>query len=175
MSQSKILLLVLAPLAMAAAEAGPETGREIAQKSQVALYGYKTLMVSGEMTLRRGSDTIGQRTILVELIEQRAEEAYDQARVTINAPNALKDTRVLTWSRAKGDDQQWLVTPRTGRVQRIAERGRQAAFVSSDFSYEDILKWQVDAYEYARAGQEKCPAGVCTVLDARPRNRYSNS
>src|SRR5678815_2852414 len=100
-------------------------------------YGYKTLKVSGEMTLRRGSEVIGQRTILVEQIEQSPEDAYDQARVTINAPSALKDTRLLSWSRPKGDDQQWLVTPRTGRVQRIAERGRQAAFVSSDFSYED--------------------------------------
>jgi hypothetical protein len=126
------------------------------------------------MTLRRGSEVIGQRTILVELIEQPSEETYDQARVTINTPSALKDTRLLSWSRPKGDDQQWLVTPRTSRVQRIAERGRQAAFVSSDFSYEDILKWQIDAYDYTLAGQQKCPAGTCTVVDAKPRNRYSN-
>ena len=126
------------------------------------------------MTLARGSESIGQRAISVELIERDPADAHDQARITINAPTALKDTRLLSWSSGKGDDQQWLVTPRTQRVQRIADRGRQAAFVSSDFSYEDILKWQVDDYDYARAGQGACPAGTCTVVDAKPRNRFSS-
>jgi outer membrane lipoprotein-sorting protein len=171
---SKTLLLLLAPLAIWAADVRGENGRDIAQKAQAALYGYKTIKVTGEMTLRRGNESIGQRTILVELIEQQPEEANDQARVTIQAPSALKDTRLLSWSKANDDDQQWLITPRTGRVQRIAERGRQAAYVSSDFSYEDILKWQVDDYEYSRVGQQKCPAGTCTVVEAKPRNRYSS-
>jgi len=143
------------------------------------LFGYKTLKVSGEMTLRRGSETIGQRSISAALIEQQAGDAHDQARITINAPSALKDTRLISWSKGKaskgaGDDQQWLITPRTGRVQRIADRGRQAAFVSSDFSYEDILKWQIEDYDYTRTDQESCPAGTCTVVEAKPRNRYSS-
>jgi hypothetical protein len=171
---SKLLLFALAPIVMLAVDAHLETGRDIAQKSQLSLYSYKTLTVSGEMTLRRGTGVMGQRTIFVEQVEQPSPEVYDQARITISAPSALKDTRLLSWSRVKGDDQQWLITPRTGRVQRIAERGRQAAFVSSDFSYEDILKWQLDAYEYVRRGQQQCPAGACTVVDAKPRNRFSN-
>jgi hypothetical protein len=147
--------------------------REVSS-AQAVLYAYKTLRVSGEMTLRRGTQTTGQRTIVVELIEQQAEQSDDQARITINAPTSLKDTRLISWASSKGEDQQWLVTPRTGRVQRIAERGRQAAFVSSDFSYEDMLKWQIDDYDYTRKGQEPCPAGTCTVVEARPRNRYSS-
>ena len=46
--------------------------------------------------------------------------------------------------------------------------------MSSDFSYEDILKWQVDDYDYTRVGQGACPAGTCTIVDAKPRNRYSS-
>ena len=56
----------------------------------------------------------------------------------------------------------------------VTVRWAQAAFVSSDFSYEDILKWQVDAYEYTRAGRQKCDADQCTVVDAKPHNRNSN-
>jgi hypothetical protein len=126
------------------------------------------------MTLARGSESIGHRTILLELIEHESQTAYDKARLTINAPTALKDTQLLSWSSGSGEDQQWLITPRTSRVQRIADRGRQAAFVSSDFSYEDILKWQVDDYEYTRVGQGACPAGTCTIVEAKPRNRYSS-
>ena len=166
--------LVLAPFMLTVAQAAPETGREIAQKSQAAMMAFKTLRVSGEMTLTRGTDAIGQRTFTLELIEQPPETAYDKARITITGPTALKDTQLLSWSSGTGEDQQWLVTPRTHRVQRIADRGRQAAFVSSDFSYEDILKWQVDNYEYARVSQGACPAGTCAVVEARPKNRYSS-
>jgi Outer membrane lipoprotein-sorting protein len=168
------LLFALAPFMLAGAQTSPDTGRDIAQKSQVTQFTYKTMTVSGEMTLSRGSESIGQRAIAVELIEHDGADAYDQARITINAPTALKDTRLLSWSSGKGEDQQWLVTPRTGRVQRIADRGRQAAFVSSDFSYEDILKWQIDDYDYVRAGQGACPAGACVIVDAKPRNRFSS-
>ena len=132
------------------------------------------MKVSGEMTLMRGAESIGQRTIVVELIEKESDSAHDQARVTINAPTALKDTQLISWSSATGEDQQWLVTPRTQRVQRIADRGRQAAFVSSDFSYEDILKWQVDDYDYLRVDKGACGTGTCTVVDARPKNKYSS-
>jgi hypothetical protein len=169
----KTLLLVLASCTLTAAQA-PETGRDIAQKAQTAQFTFKTLKATGEMTLTRGTESIGQRTFGVELIEHEAEKEYDQALITINAPTSLKDTQLLSWSSGSGEDQQWLVTPRTRRVQRIADRGRQAAFVSSDFSYEDILKWQVDDYDYTRAGQGACPAGTCTVVDAKPRNRFSS-
>jgi hypothetical protein len=169
----KIALPVLVSCLLTAGQA-PESGRDIAQKAQVSQFSFKTLKASGEMTLARGTSTIGQRSILVELIEHEAAAEYDQARVTINAPTALKDTQLISWSSGSGEDQQWLITPRTQRAQRIADRGRQAAFVSSDFSYEDILKWQVDDYEYTRVGQGSCPAGTCKVVDAKPKNRYSS-
>ena len=170
----KTLLLVLASCMLTAAQA-PETGRDIAQKAQVAQFTFKTLKASGEMTLARGSESIGQRGFVGRADRARARRPhYDQARITINAPTALKDTQLISWSSGSGEDQQWLVTPRTQRVQRIADRGRQAAFVSSDFSYEDILKWQVDDYDYTRVGQAPCPAGTCTMVEAKPRNRYSS-
>jgi hypothetical protein len=171
----KLLLIGLMPLfLLQAAQARTESGRDIVERSQVVHFAYQTLKASGDMTLRRGSEAIGQRAIAVELIEREPVDAYDQARVSINAPSALKDTRLISWSAGKGDDQQWLITPRTHRVQRIADRGRQAAFVSSDFSYEDILKWQLEDYDYTRAGQGSCPGPACLVVDAKPRNRYSN-
>ena len=169
----KTLLVALASCLLTAAQA-PDTGRAIAAKAHAAQFAFKTLKASGEMTLSRGKAAIGQRSFSVDLIEKDPEKDYDQALITITAPTALKDTKLLSWSNGVGEDQQWLATPRTGRVQRIADRGRQAAFVSSDFSYEDILKWQVDDYDYTRAGQAPCPAGTCTIVDAKPRNRYSS-
>ena len=168
----KTVWLVAASLMLTAAQA-PDAGRAIALQAHASQFTFKTLKVSGEMTLARRSESIGQRSFSVDLIEHEAEAEHDQALITITAPTALKDTKLLSWSSGRGEDQQWLATPRTGRVQRIADRGRQAAFVSSDFSYEDILKWQVDDYDYTRVGQGACPAGTCTIVDARPRNRSS--
>jgi hypothetical protein len=168
------LLLTLTCSTLADAQTVPGTARDIVEKSQQVQSAYKTLTVAGEMTLLRGSQTIGERSLTLELIERAPADAYDQERVVIAAPTALKDTQLLSWSSEKGEDQQWLVTPRTHRAQRIADRGRQAAFVSSNFSYEDILKWQVDDYDYVRAGQAPCPAGTCVVVDATPRNRFSS-
>lgn len=155
-----------------AAQDRPEPGRDIANRAQTAHFAYKTLRAAGEMTLRRGTETSGQRSIVLERIEHPSADDYDKARIVIEAPPALKDTQLLSWSKT-GDERQWLVTPRGQRVQRIADRGRQSAFVSSDFSYEDILKWQVDDYDYVVAGSGTCPAGTCTILDAKPRSRYS--
>jgi hypothetical protein len=157
-----------------AVQPAPDTGRAAALKSQATQFTFKTMKASGEMTLTRGKDSIGQRTFAVELIEHEPDSEHDKARITINAPTALKDTQLISWSSGTGADQQWLVTPRTQRVQRIADRGRQAAFVSSDFAYEDILKWQVDDYDYGPASKGECPAGSCTVVEAKPRNRYSS-
>src|SRR5690242_8484242 len=151
-----------------------DAAREIVAKSQHVLYGFKTLTVAGAMTLSRGTESIGERTISVQVIEREAPDALDQARIVISAPTALKDTQLLSWSSDTGNEQQWLVTLRTTRTESIANRGRQAAYVSSTFTYENILKWQLDDYTYARAGQAPCPAGTCTVVDATPRNRFSS-
>jgi hypothetical protein len=169
----KLLFLGLASFALAAGQNRVEQGRDIAQRAQAVHFAYSTLRASGEMTLRRGAEVLGQRSIVVEQIEHESGDAYDKARITITAPAALKDTQLLSWSKGKGDDQQWLVTPHTRRVQRIADRGRQAAFVSSDFAYEDILKWQLDNYEYTRVDDGRCPSGTCAVVDTKPLSRYS--
>lgn len=170
----KVLSPLLVSCTLTAALGAADSGRDIALKAQAVQFAFKTLKASGEMTLTRGKESTGQRTFTVELIEAAAETAQDKARVTITGPTALKDTQLISWSSNTGEDQQWLVTPRTQRVQRIADRGRQAAFVSSDFSYEDILKWQVDDYEYGAVTRGPCQAGTCTVVEAKPKNRYSS-
>ena len=123
---AKPVLLTLASCALIAAQA-PDAGRDVARKAQLAQFTFKTMRAAGEMTLTRGTSTIGQRTFSVELIEREADADYDQARIVLTAPTALKETQLISWSSGAGEDQQWLITPRTQRVQRIADRGRQAA------------------------------------------------
>ena len=153
--------LALTPCSRLARRRPPETGRDIARnRSRCAVRVQDAQGVRRDDARARQRDRSASAASASSSSSTSAADAYDQARITINAPTALKDTQLISWSSGSGEDQQWLVTPRTQRAQRIADRGRQAAFVSSDFSYEDILKWQVDDYDYTRVGQGPCPAGT---------------
>jgi len=69
--------LTLTPCTRASAQTAADTGRAVVEKSQQALFGYKTLTAAGAMTLSRGSETMGERTFSVELIEREAADAYE--------------------------------------------------------------------------------------------------
>jgi hypothetical protein len=161
---------------MAFGQAGAETAHDVAEKSQAAHFQYHTMKVSGKMKLLQQGAVIGEREIAAELIENPDQTAYDHARITIVAPNSLKGLRLLSWSSDKKDNQQWLFTPRTSNTQRISKRGQSGVFVGSDFSYEDILKWQIDRYDYKLVGQGAwtCPEGQCFIVEAKPNDPYSN-
>lgn len=150
-----------------------QTGREIAQRSQKILFGYNTMTSQARMVLTRGNRVTGERTLGIQLLEQPS-GSYDYGLVTIEAPTSLRGTKLLSWSRDDGDDQQWLSTPRSGNTRRIGDRGRKAAFVNSNFSFEDLLKWQLDAYSYEAKGSVACPAGTCQRVNATPAKRTSN-
>lgn len=149
-----------------------QSGRDYAVKSQNTTFGYETLTATAKMTLYRGDKAVGTRVLEVSQIEQEP-GSHDLALVEIKSPTSLEGTRLLSWSDDKGDDQQWLTTGNTNRARRIGDRGRKASFVNSDFTFEDLLKWQVDAYTYEKIGQASCPAGTCTQVRAIPSSRAS--
>jgi hypothetical protein len=175
MNRSTLFSAVFCVLAggfLAATEAQAQTGRDIAVKSQKVSFGYKSLTARAKMTLYRGDKVVGTRDLTVSQVEQ-PEGTFDQALVHIDAPASLARTRLLSWSDNNGEDQQWITTGNTNRARRIGGRGRKATFVNSDFTFEDLLKWQVDAYTYEIVGKTDCPAGNCTQVRARPTSRAS--
>lgn len=137
------------------------------------MFGYDTLAGAAEMTLYDGERVNATRQIEVRLLEKPDPEARDRGLITVNAPAALQGTKLLSWSTASGEDQQWLFLPRTERTRRIGDRGRKASFVNSDYTYEDMLKWQLDAYAYTYLGEKACPAGTCKAVEAVPTSRDS--
>ena len=149
-----------------------QTGRDWAVRSQQTSFGYNTLTATAEMTLYRGGSVIGTRSLDITLLEQRP-GAHDMGTIDITAPTSLAGTRLLSWSNDAGDDQQWLATSGADRARRIGDRGRRATFVNSDYTFEDLLKWQVDNYRYDLVGTASCPAGSCTQVRATPTARSS--
>ena len=89
------LLLTFVRCCTATAQADSRPGRDIARKSQVAQFTFKTLKASGEMTLSRGSELNRPARDLGGAHRARVGgRRHDQARITINAPTALKDTQL---------------------------------------------------------------------------------
>lgn len=145
-----------------------ESGRDWAVRSQQASFGYNTLTAKAEMTLYRGGSVIGSRSLNVTLLEQGAGK-HDMGTIDLTAPTSLAGTKLLSWSSDGGDDQQWLATAGNDRARRIGDRGRRATFVNSDYTFEDLLKWQVNNYKYDLAGKTSC----CTQVKATPTTRSS--
>lgn len=167
-----ILRLTALVIALTAGTAHAQSGRDWAIRSQKASFSYKTLTATAQMTLYRGGSVIGQRKMDLALLEQQP-GAHDMGVINITAPASLAGTRLLSWSNDKGDDQQWLETAGSNRARRIGDRGRRASFVNSDFTFEDLLKWQVENYRYELIGKASCPAGTCTQVRATPTARAS--
>ena len=124
------------------------------------------------MTLYRGGSEIGKRTLFVQQIEQPA-GAYDLGLVILEAPSALAGTELLSWSDDAGDERQWLTLGGSDRSRRIGDRGRRASFVNSDYTFEDLLRWQVNSYHYEMVGPSDCPSGRCVRVRAEPTSRSS--
>ncbi len=165
---------VLSILGLVPVSASLDEGYDIAKRGQEVLFNFQTLKVNGVMTLYRGTQSIGERNLLLVAHEAEKQVDFDKARISVERPTSLRGVQLLSWSNGIGDDQQWLYTPHTKRTRRIGDSGRKAAFVNSDFTFEDLLRWQLDAYRYEYLREESCEEAQCKVVEAHPTKRYSN-
>lgn len=85
------------------------------------------------------------------------EEPRDGQKTLIHflSPKRVKGTKLLTWGHKKGSDDQWLYLPKpTGKVFRISGGRKAGAFMSSEFSYEDLGSQEVEKYTYKMLGED---------------------
>jgi hypothetical protein len=101
----------------------------------------------------------------------------DRTLVRFTHPNDIKGTSFLVWEHPDGEDERFLYLPALGRVRRIAGEEKQASFVGSDLSYEDIGGRDLTDYTYAFADQNAqwtAPDGsksAAWALESRPKDR----
>ncbi len=92
----------------------------------------------------------------------------DRSITTFQWPADVKGTRMLTWSHATGDDDQWLYLPALKRVKRISSRNKSGAFMGSEFSYEDLGSREVEEYTYTFLAEESYAGRPCWKLEQVP-------
>lgn len=128
-------------------------GRAIADEAARRDDGFSDSQSAMTMTLFNGrGDSVVRR------MRSRTLEMADDGDRTIlffEDPADVRGTAFLTHSHADKANDQWLYLPALRRVKRIAGNQRNGAFMSSEFSYEDLGNDEVDKYQYKYLGESK--------------------
>jgi outer membrane lipoprotein-sorting protein len=77
---------------------------------------------------------------------------------------------LLDYKDSKRDDDQWLYLPSLRKTTRISSSDRSGSFLGSDISYSDLLRPNVDHYDYKLLeGSVQVDGEECWHIEARPR------
>jgi hypothetical protein len=169
---ARVLLLVLAVAAPAAAL----TGREVLDQSQQK-NGFSTWKdrKAGAMmeTYDKGALTRTREMTITEQTDPRGEH---RTFLVFTAPADVQGTRFLHLSPRGEKDQQWLWTPQTRRTRRLGDAQRDENFFGTDLSYRDlemlvrIQQWNDEEATATLVGEETIDGKPCQVVELTPKN-----
>ncbi len=95
------------------------------------------------------------------------------------APPEVKGVAVLILNSPDRASSQWMWTPATGRVRRLATGNRATRFFGTDFSFEDLEERDVDQYDSRTLGETLVDGVTCWEIECRPRagkaSQYTHS
>jgi len=121
-------------------------------------------------------NTLG-RTRDIDITEQNDPGGDQRSLTEFTGPSDVKGTLFLHLSPRGTSDQQWLWTPATRRVRRLADTQQDDSFFGSDLTYRDlellvrIQQWTDDEAIATLGGEEDVEGRNCHVVELVPRNR----
>lgn len=93
----------------------------------------------------------------------------DASYLEVTAPLDLKDTRFLLFDRAAGRDEQFMYVPQVKRAMQISDETRKQPFLGSDFYVSDMVRPELDAFDYTFVGEEKIGDRATRLVQAVPK------
>ncbi|MDD1779996.1 outer membrane lipoprotein-sorting protein [Enterovibrio sp. ZSDZ35] len=150
-------------------------GRAIAEKMDKSYSGYGTSSADGEMILYLGNREV-KRSFRSLTLEDLGNTPNEYNVLVFESPGDMRGIALLTHAKTEPeDDNQWLYLPAASRTKRISSSNVSGKFVSSEFSYEDLAKQEVDEYTYKWLRTEACPDSAlnCEVIETYPKNENS--
>lgn len=162
-----VLSACLVIIATAGAPALAQTGLEVMQKQR---------------DLQRSRDE--HEVVVMRLVsktgdtKERGMSSYlrtgddDRTKMLLRfvSPRDIENTGLLTWEGLRGDDDQWLYLPATGRAKRIPSSGKKNRFMGTDFSFEDLRPENLDLHQYTLVTSERLDGQDVFVIEAEPAN-----
>lgn len=148
-----------------------QAGLEIARRAEKAGEGFGGERATFTLTLVNAHGESTTRRMTLEILEIPGDGP--KSRVVIDWPPDVKGTKLLTFSKKVGEDEQWLYLPLLKQVRRIGAGDRSGAFMGSEFLYEDFAGQAVEKFTY-RLVDEPAPGGrPCWRLERVPTDRAS--
>jgi outer membrane lipoprotein-sorting protein len=163
-----LLLTLLLP---AASLAGEEEARKLLVESE-SRHRSETLEYGGELTVY----TKEGKTRAKGWKSYREGYAGDaKVLVRFTSPPEVKGVSFLSLSRVGKNADQWLYLPSMKRERRIASQDRDASFVGTDFSYEDMEEFDHRRYEVDLKGETVLEGVPCYLIEAIPSGKDQKS
>jgi outer membrane lipoprotein-sorting protein len=169
-------MLVISALTLLAMPTWALTGREVIDTAQQknGFSTWKDRVTSATMTTY--SNDVITRARDLDISEQTDPRGEHRTFMAFTGPADVQGTRFLHLSPRGAPDSQWLYTPTTRRVRRLAESQRDENFFGADLSYRDlellvrIQQWN-DAESTATLDKEETVDGRrCHVVTLVPKN-----
>lgn len=144
-------------------------GYQIVKKMIDANEGLNSSVGEILMSLKKPNGTEYEREILTKSLKNK-----DGDRKTIlifTSPNDIKGTSFLSHSNADAQTSQWIYMPANGRVKRVTSATeKDASFMSSEFTYEDMTSVGLDDNNYEYMGEKEFKGNACYVVKTTPKN-----
>lgn len=89
------------------------------------------------------------------------------------SPADVRNTGFLTYDYddSEKDDDQWLYLPALSKTKRIASTDKSRSFMGSDLNYSDMVKQDLDDYDYTVVKETEVRGKDVWVIEAVPKTR----
>ena len=165
---SALVLLVLA-LPVQAQEL---TARQIMERVNDRDDGDNRVSDMTMLLVDRGGETRSRAIRAFDKDQINAAGGEDRRRIMFfTAPADVKDTGFLTfdYKALDKDDDQWLYLPALRKSKRIASTDKSGSFMGSDFNYSDMVRRNLDAYDYRLVKEEELRGAKVWIIEAVAR------
>jgi Outer membrane lipoprotein-sorting protein len=147
-------------------EQGQALSAELARRNA----GFRDLTSRVEMLLTDADGAQARRAFDLKLLERATPQEGERSLIVFQSPADVKGTAVLSHARGEGEDEQWIFLPSARRTTRISAARRTGAFMSSEFSFEDLTGSDGRKYRWKFLGKKTCSHGRCLELESVPKD-----
>ncbi|MGH8530950.1 MAG: outer membrane lipoprotein-sorting protein [Nevskiales bacterium] len=159
-SYCRILLLLICPLAVLAAEVD-----SVRAKLAARYTGWRDACFVLDLTVQRPDG--GTREGRAELC-QLVDGADRYARVQVLAPLGARGIQFISQRGADGRSRQWMYTPASKRAVAVQDGGAERPFLGTDFSSADLELYQADPARAKPVADESCGDTHCRIYELPP-------
>lgn len=166
-----ILFSLLAFSGVSFAETAEEKGLAIAVEADKRDQGWGDQATTSKMILRNSQGAERTREIRGKALEVDGDG--DKSLTVFDTPRDVKGTAFLSFTHTLKADEQWLYLPALKRVKRISSSNKSGAFMSSEFSYEDISSQEIEKYKYKFIRDDSLNERDVFVIERIPQYKRS--